>query len=57
MKCELKGLVNIKLQGEEIFKFENVLFVPKYVKNLLVVSSIVANGATMGGYKRQNYNK
>ena len=51
MKCELKITVNIKLKGGEKLKLDNVLYIPQAVKNILSVSRIVANGATMGLHK------
>ena len=38
MKCELKGSVNMKLQGGQTVKLTKVLYLPQAVKNLLGVS-------------------
>ena len=48
MKCNLKGLLKMKMQGGETTKLKEVLYVPQYVKNLLGVSRLVSKRATMG---------
>ena len=47
MKCKLKGLIKMMMEGSETVKLIKVLFVPQAVKNLLRVSSLVSNGSTM----------
>ena len=42
MKCELKGSVNMKLQGGQTVKLTKVLYLPQAVKNLLGVSRRVS---------------
>ena len=42
MKYEIKGAVNINLQGGERFKFTEVLYAPQEVKNILSVSRLVS---------------
>ena len=37
MKCELKGTVNMNLQGGETVKLTEVLYVPQAVKNILSI--------------------
>ena len=48
MKCELKGSVNMKIQGGETVELSEVLYVHQAVKNLLSVSRLVSKAATMG---------
>ena len=42
MNCELKGTVNMKLQGRKTSKLNDVLYVPQAVKNLLRILSLVS---------------
>ena len=42
MKCELKGSVNMKLKGDEMFKLTEVLYITQAVKNILSVSRLVS---------------
>ena len=51
MKCEIKGMVNMKLQGWKTVKFNDFLYVPKAVKNILSVLGVSSKGATMGDTK------
>ena len=51
MKWDLKGTVNMKLQGGEMVKLNDVLQVPQAVKNILNISSIESKGSTMGATK------
>ena len=51
MKSDIKCAVNMKMQGGEMFKFTEVVYVPQEVKNVLIVSSILFKGATMGETK------
>ena len=48
MKCELKGLLNMKIQGGEMVMLTKVLYVPQAVQNLLSVPRIVSKGSTIG---------
>ena len=57
MKCELKGTVNMKLQGGEKSNLENVIYVPQPVKEILSVSRLVAKGDTMGATKDRTTTK
>ena len=43
-----KMKVNMKLQGGETVKMDEFLYVPQYVKNLLIFSSLVTKSGTMG---------
>ena len=47
MKCELKGLVNMNMQGRETVKLTKALYVPQVVKKLLIISRLVSKGATV----------
>ena len=47
MKCKLKGSVNMKLQDGQMVNLTKVLYVPQAVENLLSISKLVSNGATM----------
>ena len=51
MQRELKGAVNMKLQGREMVKLSDVLCISQAVKNLLSILRLVAKGATMGDIK------
>ena len=51
MKCEIKGTVNMKLQGGETFKLDEVLYLPQLVNNILSVSRLVSKESTMGDKK------
>ena len=48
MKCDLKGAVNMNLEGGEMFKLTKVLYVPQSVKDILSLQRIVSKGTTMG---------
>ena len=49
MKCDLKGSVNMKMQGGEMVNLIEFLYIPQAVKNLLIVSRIVSKGDTSRG--------
>ena len=51
MKCDIKGKVHMKLQGGETLKFNDVLYVPQEVKNIISMSRLVLKGATMWATK------
>ena len=51
MNCELKGTVNMKLQGGETVKFTDVLYVPQSVKNILIFLGVVSKWAIVGDTK------
>ena len=57
MKCELKGTVNMNLQGGETVKLTEVLYVPQAVKNILSISEHIPKGPTMGYNKEKNTTK
>ena len=48
MKCELKGSVNMKMQGGETVKLIEVMYVPHAVNKLLHVPRLISKGAMMG---------
>ena len=48
IKCAVKGIVNMKPQGEETFKLTKVIYVPQAVNNFLIVSRLVSKGSTIG---------
>ena len=51
MKCELKGTLDMKLQGGGTVKLNDVLYVSQAAKNLLILSRLASKGATMGATK------
>ena len=51
MKYDIKGTVNMKLQLEETFNLNGVLYVPQTVKNILRVPRLIPKGTTMGNTK------
>ena len=58
MKCELKGTVNMKLQGGETVKLTDILYVPQAVKIFLRISMLVSKGSITGDTKdRTTINK
>ena len=48
MKCEIKGSVNMKIQGRETLKLNESMYVPQAVENFVSVSRLILKGATMG---------
>ena len=48
MKCEIRGLVNMKTQGRETINLAKVLYVPQSFNNLLSLSMNISKGDTMG---------
>ena len=48
MKFEIKGAVDMKLQGGVAVKLNGILYVLQAVKNILIVLDLVAKGVTMG---------
>ena len=57
MNCEIKVTVNMKLQGGETFKLDEVLYLPQLVNNILSVSRLVSKESTMGDNKDKTTNK
>ena len=51
MKCELKGTVNMKLQGGKTLQLNSVLYATQSVKNIMSVLRIIPKGATTGATK------
>ena len=51
IKCEIKGEVNIKLQGGSTVKLNDILYSPQSVKNIMSVSKLIWKGSTMGATK------
>ena len=48
MNCELKGSVNMKFQDGKTVNLTEVLYIPQYVKKLLIVSRLVSKVSTRG---------
>ena len=44
---DLKVPVNMKVQGGETVELTDILYIPRAVKNILIVLRLVSKGATM----------
>ena len=42
MKCEIKGIENMKLKVRGKFKLNDILYLPQVVKNILSVSRLIS---------------
>ena len=48
IKWDLKGSVNMKMQGVETLNLAKVIYIPQAVKNLLSIARLVSKGSMMG---------
>ena len=48
MKFEIKGTVNITIQGGGMVKYTEVLYAPQVVKNILSISRLVSKLSMIG---------
>ena len=51
MKCDLKGMVNMKLQEGEMVKLNDNFYIHQEFNNIMSVLRLISEGAKMGGTK------